>query len=70
MWLGHEKPLWFQMSREDMISGLSFWLSTAVQPTPPQYSLHAGTPPQQFILWDDLSSHTNPLREELPAAPL
>lgn len=43
LWLGHEKPLWFQMSREDVILDLSFWFFAAVQRTPPVHSLHAGT---------------------------
>ena len=45
LWLGHEKPLWFQMSREDVILDLSFWLFAAVQRTPPVHSLHARTAP-------------------------
>ena len=43
LWLGHEKPLWFQMSREDVILDLSFWHFAAVQHIPPVHSLHTGT---------------------------
>ena len=62
LWLGHEKPLWFQMSKEDVILDLSFCFSL-------QYSAHLqytlsthAPPPQQCILCCDLTSHTSPLR--------